>query len=158
MFGHKPEPPVEVNVFNLDAEQGEHWRRIFHELAEIREMQMAISKEVQAALAGITETVSLEQSVVAGLALQATQIDDLKSQVLALTSQVAAGGALSADDMTALGTLTANIATVNTALQTAMPANTAPSAAPADPAAPAADPSKPAPLPGTGAPAATPTT
>lgn len=142
MFDRSPE----VIILNLDAEQGEHWQRLFHELAQIKELLMSVSPQVQAALDGITQTISLEQSVVAGLALQATQISTLDAKISDLQAQLAAGGGLSSDDLTALASLSTSISTVNTALQSAIPANAAPAAAPA----PAVDGSKPQPLPGTG--------
>ncbi len=93
---------------------------------------MAVSSEVQSALDKVTETVSLEKSVVAGLAAQATQITALNATIAQLQATIDAGGTLSADDIAALATVGQDLDTVNTALQTSIPANvTPPATAPA---------------------------
>lgn len=89
---------------------------------------MAISAQVQANLDAIRQTQSLVKSVGDGLALQGTQIADLNTQIAALQAQVAAGATLGADDIAALAETGTDIAGVNTALQSAIPANTKPSA------------------------------
>lgn len=109
---------------------------------------MTVSAQVQTALDGIRQTQSLVKSVGDGLALQSKMIEDQGKQIADLQAQIAAGAQLSADDLAALSETNADIADVNTSLQSDIPANVTPAPSPS---APAADPAgKPMPLAGTG--------
>lgn len=109
---------------------------------------MTVSAQVQTALDGIRQTQSLVKAVGDGLALQSKMIADQSAQIADLQAQIAAGATLGADDLAALAETNADIADVNTSLQSDIPANVpAPPSSPPPSAAPA---SGPTPLAGTG--------
>lgn len=150
MFGHDA---PQITIFNLDAEQGEHWHHLFRELAIIKEGQMAVTQQVQSALDGIRQTKSLVKSVEDGMAVQKQMISDQGKQIADLQAQIAAGATIGADDLGALAETNQDILDVNTSLTNDIPANTTPpaGAAPAPAPAPAAaSGAVPAPLAGTG--------
>ena len=92
---------------------------------------MTVSAQIQSALDGIRQTQSLVKSVEDGLAVQKQMLADQAKQIADLQAQIAAGGQLSADDLAALAETNADIAAVNTSLQSDIPANTPPATAPA---------------------------
>lgn len=97
-----------------------------------------ISAQVQADLDKVTQLVTIEQAVVAGLAVQNGQIATLNQTIAALQAQIAAGTPIGADDIAALATMGEDLDTVNSALTTAIPANVSAPAAAASSAASAA--------------------
>src|SRR5882672_1765841 len=97
-----------------------------HHYPHLERLIMSVSAQVQQALDGIRQTITLEKSVADGLAVLKQMITDQGTQIAALQAQIAAGGTLSAEDLAALAETNADIAAVNTSLTADIPANTPP--------------------------------
>lgn len=90
----------------------------------LKEFHMAITKQVQDALDRIHQTQSLVVSVKQGSDLQNQQIATLNGKITDLQAKLDAGGTIGPDDLGALSEISSDIDTVNTQLQSAIPANT----------------------------------
>lgn len=83
---------------------------------------MALSADVQKLVDAVAANTSAVKSATDALALEGTQIADLKAQIAAL--QV--GVPIDAEDLAAIQKAVADLSATNTALQTAVPANVTP--------------------------------
>jgi len=107
----------------LDPEVMARLNDVFSRLDLMEKRIMTVSAQVQAALDGIRQTKTLVKSVQDGLALNTKMLADQAAQIAALQAQLAAGATIGADDLAALAETNQDIVDVNTALQTAIPAN-----------------------------------
>jgi hypothetical protein len=103
---------------------------------QLKELIMTVSAQVQTVLDKVTQTETLEQSVVAGLQAQATQIAALNAKIAALQAQPS----IQPDDLAALATIGTDLDGINQGLTTAIPANTPAASASAGTATASADP------------------
>lgn len=90
----------------------------------LKESHMAVTKQIQDALDRIRQTQSLVASVKQGSDLQDPQIATLNGKITDLQAKLDAGGTIGPDDLGALSEISSDIDTVNTQLQSAIPANT----------------------------------
>lgn len=81
---------------------------------------MAIQADVQKLVDEVAQNKDLVTSVAQALQVQGKQIDDLNTQVKGFQ----AGQVLTVDDLTAIQAAATQLGETNTALQTAVPANT----------------------------------
>lgn len=88
-------------------------------LIEKMEAIMALSPQVQALVDAVAANTSAVKAATDGLALEATQIADLKAQIAAITP----GQAIDQEDLDAITKAVADLSATNTALQSAVPAN-----------------------------------
>lgn len=79
---------------------------------------------IQQAIDDVTATKDLEKAAMAALAAQGTQITALQASVDDLSAKLAAGGAISADDVATLKAKLAELEQSNTEFKTAIPAGT----------------------------------
>lgn len=131
---------------------------IFSLLLDLEERLMTVSAQVQSVLDKVTQTESLEQSVLTAIQAQGSQITNLNTEIADLQAQLAAGGTIGTDDLAALATIGQDLDDVNSGLASAIPANTSASgsssgsgsssASPAAPVAPFGTPNAPTGMPG----------
>lgn len=87
---------------------------------------MTVSAQVQALVDQVAKNTSLEQSADLALKALAVQIAELGTQIAALQLQIANGGALHPDDITALAKAQQDLASTAAVLQTDIPQNITP--------------------------------
>lgn len=83
---------------------------------------MALDVTVQRLVDAVTANTNAVKAALDGLALEATQIADLKAQLAALIP----GQAIDAEDLAAITKAADDLSATNTALQAAVPANVPP--------------------------------
>lgn len=87
-------------LFSIDVHHHQIHHQIHHQSLE--RLVMTVSAQVQALVDQVAKNTSLEQSADLALKALAVQIAELGTQIAALQLQIANGGALHPDDITAL--------------------------------------------------------
>jgi predicted nucleic acid-binding Zn-ribbon protein len=88
-----------------------------------RRLLMALTAEVKALVDAVAANTSASKSIEAAVALQTTQIADLKAKVDELQAKLDAGGVINAEDLAAIKASADTITETNTELAAATPAN-----------------------------------